>query len=96
MIKYEACTGMYRPTIVKHEVERETDKFVWINGRRTAKKSQSALGSQFFDTWKQAHNFLIDEVGEVYERAKDKYEAATAELNKVIEFVDPELEVEHE
>lgn len=90
MIKYEAMNGMYRSTIVKHEIERESDSFVWIkNGRRQAVKSQY---SQFFNTWNEAHNFLIVEARTAYDKIKNKLDVAADELNKTIELVNPELE----
>lgn len=53
MIKYQV--GHYlRAEITTVDIERETSESVWINGRRRQKKSY------FFDTWDEAHSYLVD------------------------------------
>jgi len=44
---YKAHTSFYRPEITPVEVERSTDKSVWIKGRRNLRKSDYY---QFFKT----------------------------------------------
>jgi hypothetical protein len=53
MIKYK--TGSWRDLIVEVEVERETDKFVVIEGRREVKRSPYG---GFFDTWEDAYSYI--------------------------------------
>ncbi len=38
------------------EVEKETAESVWVKGRRKAKMSD---GNNYFDTWQEAHDFLL-------------------------------------
>jgi hypothetical protein len=76
--KYSASFG----SIDKIEVEKETDASVWYrtnNGalRRAAKRSSY---ESIFDTWAEAHAFLIDkaeaaliEARRSLQRAQDKY-----------------------
>jgi len=40
------------------EVERETDKSVWIDGRRNMKESDWA---NYYDTWEEAHSNLLNQ-----------------------------------
>ena len=54
LIKYR--TGKWRTYIEKIEIERETDASVWVDGRRFGKKTSY---DSFFDTWKDAHEFLL-------------------------------------
>lgn len=84
MIIYEALTGIYKPCILKHEVEERTGLFNCGEGKRYAINDKY---SHFFTTWKDAHKFLVSEAQTAYTIAKDKFEAAAAELNKVVELV---------
>lgn len=43
-------------SIVKVEIEKETEKCVWVNGRRSAKRSEF---EQYHNTWKEAHAYLM-------------------------------------
>jgi hypothetical protein len=52
--KYVAQSG--RSKIDAVEVERESEQNVWVNGGRTAKRSSY---KNYFDTWAEAHTFLI-------------------------------------
>jgi len=38
------------------EIEKETEKSVWINGNRSAKRSEWA---NYYDTWEDAHKALL-------------------------------------
>lgn len=48
------------------DVERATDKSVFINGRRQAKVSDY---NQFHDTWEEAYSFLMKEAIRRHENA---------------------------
>ena len=42
--------------ILKIEIERESEKSVWIKGYRCLKKTEC---EEYFDTWEQAYNQLV-------------------------------------
>jgi len=54
MIKYR--TGGYQKEIEKVEVEKESEKSVWINGRSHLKRSSC---KNYFDTFEQAKKHLV-------------------------------------
>ena len=56
MIKYKANRYL-GGTIKQVEIERETASNLWVNGCRRAKKSSYDC---FFDTWEEAHAYLLD------------------------------------
>jgi len=78
MIKYGAMLGTYTPEIVKEEFG---NGFEPVDTKRC----------KWFNTWTEAHALLKAEAQTAYDLAKAKYEAAAAELNNVVEMVDPEL-----
>ena len=55
----------YYPEIQEVEVERETDKTVWIR-KKTPKKNylvqerKSSEGVNYFTTWSEAHDWLLE------------------------------------
>jgi hypothetical protein len=56
--KFKARVGRYLDsTITPVEIERETDKSVWVNGNRNAKQSDWAT---YFDTWEEAYSALLE------------------------------------
>lgn len=71
MIKYRAKTQTWGQLIEKINVERETKKCVWIDGRRSNKMSDWYC---YFDTFGEAKNYLISE-------AENKVQAARSKLN---------------
>jgi len=79
MIKYTAFYGIFKFEILKS------------NPSNTQKEIKGFYKD--FNTWTEAHAFLKTEAQTAYNLAKAKYEAAAAELNKVVEMVDPELKV---
>ena len=56
MTKYMAAFW-YRPKIEKVEIEKETDKSVWIDGRRHAKESSN---EKYTDDFDEAKLFLLE------------------------------------
>jgi len=58
MIKYKT-TNIFNTLyarIEKIEVERETEKSVWIKGNKCCKTSYCC----YFDTWQEAHEYILD------------------------------------
>lgn len=55
MIKFKTHKWDLGELIEEVEVEKETDKSVWINGRRCAKESSF---ENYHATWEQAHEHL--------------------------------------
>jgi len=59
MIKYKTKEWRGEPgaRILKIECERETDKCIWIGNNRRLKITEN---ERFFDTWKEAHEYILD------------------------------------
>lgn len=59
MIKYKTKEWRGEPgaRILKIECERETDKCVWIDNTRRLKITED---ERFFDTWKEAHEYILE------------------------------------
>lgn len=81
MIKYRLRPG-FRAEIVEVEVERETDKFVVINGRRDSKISD---WQSYFDTYEQAFKHQVDSYDSKIENYRILMNEAMAEKSKFIE-----------
>lgn len=54
--KYMTRDNLYGELITAIDVEKETEKSVWINGRREAKHSSWAT---YHDTWEEAKTYLL-------------------------------------
>jgi hypothetical protein len=66
--KYKAVT--WWAGIEKHEIERETDKCVFlVNSRKELKESSD---TKWFDTWAEAHLWMIDMQRGAVKRAEDR------------------------
>ena len=72
MIKYYTRCRYIDPTITSIEIDKETDKSVWINGRREAKRSEYRV---YHDTWDDAKTFLLN-------RAESQVNSARYALNQ--------------
>jgi len=59
MIKYKTTEFFCNPyaKIEKVEVERETDKCIWIGNNRHLKKTES---EKYFASWNEAHKYILD------------------------------------
>ena len=55
------------------EVERETVSSVWTKGRRSEKNTNY---HQYWDTWEEAHTYLLDMSKSALESAKRELERA--------------------
>ena len=65
MIKYRATWSLGGDVIREVEVLRETPKFVVLEYDAWGKKKESRYAKRgrydnFFDTWEEAHQFLLD------------------------------------
>ena len=57
MIKYKTSGISFGKLIEEVDIEKETDKSVWINGRRLSRRSS---WDSYHDTWDDAKKFLLD------------------------------------
>lgn len=89
MIKYVA--GWWRGRIKTVEVERETESSVWINGRRNAKLNNY---KNYFDTWEEAHSYLMEKAQRKVNEARKSLEQANSELGTVKGMKPPQGETE--
>ena len=83
MVKYEVCS--YSTDIKKVEIERETDKSVFINGNRRAKMSE---WSKYFHTFDEAKSNLVERCTLELERCRRKYHTAKDDFDKVLLLVE--------
>ncbi len=72
-----------KPKIKEVEVERETDKTVWINGRRNAKISE---WHNYFDTRGEAKGHLIKLQTTICRNLKDRLKSAKEVLLEVVKL----------
>jgi hypothetical protein len=77
---YRTCS--YGCEIETIEVERKTEKSVWINESRSARTSD---WEQYFDTFEEAKNHLIKQAEEKIESAKNNLAIAESFLKDVQE-----------
>lgn len=68
MIKYRT-SGWTEPEakIETVRISRETEKSIWLDGNRCAKISE---WYQFWDTWKDAHSYIIERAEELARSAR--------------------------
>ena len=79
MKKYK--TGGWGQDLIEAvEVEKETDKSVWIDGNRSAKRSGY---NNYFDSWGEAHLFLLDKAGRKLDSAKFSLQRAQGEYENI-------------
>lgn len=62
------------------EIERETEEFVYINGRRNAKNSDYG---NYFSSWVEAHSYLMARHSAAVSRHKASVRSAEENLRKV-------------
>lgn len=79
--KFKARTWFYKlPAIEEVEIDRETDKSVWINGRRRDKETGDCI---YADTWEEAKSFMLKHIRREYESAAHRLTIAEEKLNVV-------------
>jgi len=84
MVKYKTKSVRYSVYPIEPvEVERETEKFVIIGGRRNAKASDY---ESYFDTWDQAHRHMTDRAQSIFDGARNGLASAQRNLNAVLEM----------
>lgn len=83
MLKYKTRWGGVEPV----EVEGETEKFVIIQGRREAKRSE---WSCYFDSFEEAKAHLVASAENAVTDAEQRLSAANKELALVLDLVEPE------
>lgn len=79
MKKYKA-QGYIFARIDEVNVERETASSVWIGGRRYLKISGY---ESFFDTWEEAHIYLVGEAQNKVDLARRVLDKKCSELEKL-------------
>ncbi len=83
MIKYEICLGIgynVSALIREVEIEKETDKCVWIQGNRRAKQTTYTC---YFDTRKEAWQALYNKQSHMVKIGKERYNKAKSIMEKV-------------
>lgn len=90
MIKFYVPSWRSDATITRVEVARETDAFVVLEGERTLWGGQKekwtrreAKKNTYFDSWKEAHNYLLKQAAHRLDKAHDEYRAASAHFVNV-------------
>lgn len=71
--KYKAYKRTWGTTIEPVQVEKETVSSIWIDGRRSAKRSSY---ENYFDTWDEAKEFLTEYANSVLATARRSLETA--------------------
>lgn len=79
IVKYRT-SGFGKNPIEKIEVERETDSSVWIKGRRSVKDSSWL---KYFDSWEDAHSFLLQKAEKNLISARRSLERAQGEHGNI-------------
>ena len=69
--------------IIEVEVEKETDKSVWINGSRNAKVSEDA---NYYDTWEEAKDALVVCQKSRVNRLRSQLVKANSILGSIVEL----------
>ena len=88
MIKYRTSGWSWR--IEQVEVQRETDKSVWVEfkndytGKTSVSRSdKNCAQQQFHDTWEAAHAYLLDKAERAAQSARVSLEHANGRLGNV-------------
>jgi len=66
-------TGSYGRAIEEVEVERETEKSVWMKGQRSEKMTNYSC---YFNTWQEAHDHILKKSLNEMSIAKSRYDSA--------------------
>ena len=84
MQKYRTSNGYTRfnfsSEIKEIEIERETEKSVWINGTRHLKHSDWGV---FHATWTDAHHYLKQHISRRLDNTKDKLRSVQAKFDEI-------------
>jgi len=85
MIKYK--TGGYHKEIEAVEIEKESEKSVWINGRTQLKHTSY---HNYFDTWQQGKDFLVKEAQQKVDLCAKRLEYSQEKQAELLEKLDTE------
>ena len=88
MIKYRTSKFYSGKLISEVEVERETESSVWINGRRSAKKSD---WHSYFDDYFEAKGFLVEMATIKLGYARDNLDKAERDLARIESLSESDL-----
>jgi hypothetical protein len=83
MTKYLA-NNLWNPSIEQVEIERETDKSVFLGGG--ARRDKETADSIYTDTWAQSHSYLMTKAQIRVEQARRALETANSKLGNVEEL----------
>ncbi|HEU4431093.1 MAG TPA: hypothetical protein VFT98_20210 [Myxococcota bacterium] len=73
--------------ITRVDCESETEAFVTIRGRRTAKVTHY---HRYHDSWEEAHAHLLERTQRALDRARDALATADADFLSVVEMKKPQ------
>ena len=93
MIKFVTYSYSHLDWIDVVEIERETDAFVWIAGRRNNKRSD---WENFFDTGEEAKLFLISKAQANLDAARQAVAHCEKKLDEAKNAAIPEAKTKHE
>ena len=87
MKKYFVRAFMINPCIEEVEPIRETDKSLWFKSTSYREASESRVAKRtdydnYFDTWEEAHDFIIKKAEMRFERAIKEMENAKRILER--------------
>ena len=86
--------NIWNNEIKRVERERETDKSVWVREKAFMgdgyKTRRRARGSEYYDTWEEAHAYLADRAGGRLVSAHRALKAAKDDLEEVATMSAPE------
>lgn len=86
--KYKAVHASWRPEIKAVEIERETEHTVTLlDGRR---ENKVTTWDKYFDSWSEAHAFLMAKAEEKVEAAREKLQRARDVLGNIKGMKKPE------
>lgn len=74
-------TGKFVTKLIEPvEVDRITDKFIWVSGSQVSKSSEFA---QYHETWEDAHAFLMVKARQKLDGARRQLELAQGHYDNV-------------
>lgn len=79
--------GMPGTKIVEIGIERETEKYIWLMGG--LRQSKMSWGDKYFDSWLEAHTYLLEQGRMRLENLREDYEQAAEKLKEIIDMKEP-------
>lgn len=80
-MKYFKIKPSFTSTAEEIEIEKASDHFVWINGRREAKLNSYTA---YFLTYNEARTFMIEHYTKILDRAKSCVYLAEKDLQEIM------------